>query len=420
MGPSNLKSRRAGAGGGALVPPGSAPAAGGAAPHPSDDDVGRATGGSLPPVPSATGASASVSASASASSVAAAPSFCPLDALASVAMAHIVKEEEASPQGPTRDPSTVDLSLPVVAPSAPEIASAAAAAVPPSPTPSPVPTGKKKARAGGRARAARAGRGTSPKASSSGGRQASPDRRASASSASSSSSTSSSSATEYACAGDARDPINRNDVLCGRGGLSNHHSGNVYFRDLVKDRQEAYLKASKRDKAAVAREIVDRIKSQIPPGRFLKRDHTLNGWIEVPDRKAREKTSQALREGAPDLKAELIRQDPALRKVFDEVAPSLPGGGPAAAPATPTKPQASSPRAVTADGGGGQPAPSVVSDDLSLSPGAVSSASSDDGSGSGGGSPKNKRKNFDDRWGTGSGGSDRSLMSIKFKKLSSR
>jgi len=100
--------------------------------------------------------------------------------------------------------------------------------------------------------------------------------------------------------------ISVNDVLCGRGGLTNHHPGNVFFRKMVRHRQEDYLRASKRDKAGVARHIVETIRKLSPPGRFLKKDPTRsNTWMEIGDRKAREKTSQALREGAPELREEL-------------------------------------------------------------------------------------------------------------------
>ena len=100
--------------------------------------------------------------------------------------------------------------------------------------------------------------------------------------------------------------ISQNDVLCGRGGLTNHHPGNVVFRRLVRLKQGEYLKATKREKAGVAKEIVELIRNLAPSGRFLKKDPQMPGvWIEIGDRKAREKTSQALREGAPELREEL-------------------------------------------------------------------------------------------------------------------
>ena len=98
-----------------------------------------------------------------------------------------------------------------------------------------------------------------------------------------------------------------NDVLCGRGGLTNNHPGNVFFRSLVRNRQEAYLFASKRDKALVAHGIVDVIRLLKPPGRFLKKDKK-DIWVEIGNKKAREKTSQALREKAPEL-MEMLQKD---------------------------------------------------------------------------------------------------------------
>lgn len=93
--------------------------------------------------------------------------------------------------------------------------------------------------------------------------------------------------------------INENDVLCGRGGATNIHLGNRQFRSIVKQYREEYLSAKKKDKPKVASLIVDIIRNKDPPGRFLKKNKTRNGWYEIGDIKAKEKTSQALREGAP-------------------------------------------------------------------------------------------------------------------------
>lgn len=108
--------------------------------------------------------------------------------------------------------------------------------------------------------------------------------------------------------------ISRNDVLCGRGGLTNHHPGNIFFRQLVRQRQEMYLRASKRDKASVAKSIVETIRNLDPPGRFLKKKNEASKgagsvWCEIGNRKAREKTSQALRERAPELREGLMLND---------------------------------------------------------------------------------------------------------------
>ncbi|KAI2509068.1 hypothetical protein MHU86_5316 [Fragilaria crotonensis] len=110
--------------------------------------------------------------------------------------------------------------------------------------------------------------------------------------------------------------IQSSDVLCGRGGATNSHSGNRSFRSLVKRHQDKYLKAKKRDKPGVAALIVDLIRNR--GGRFLRRhdesmNHGMGGggimngqhhvlWVDIGNERAREKTCQALREGAPELR----------------------------------------------------------------------------------------------------------------------
>ncbi|KAG7338311.1 hypothetical protein IV203_004709 [Nitzschia inconspicua] len=73
------------------------------------------------------------------------------------------------------------------------------------------------------------------------------------------------------------------DVLSGRGNFVNYHPGNEYFRALVRDHK------------------VD----TESPGRFLKQDHSSKLWYDIGEKKALDKTRQALREGAPDLMKEL-------------------------------------------------------------------------------------------------------------------
>ncbi|KAI2512181.1 hypothetical protein MHU86_2268 [Fragilaria crotonensis] len=88
--------------------------------------------------------------------------------------------------------------------------------------------------------------------------------------------------------------VKDNDVLCGRGGATNNHVGNKMFRSMVNEHQAEYLAAKKRDKALVSQRIVRLIRQN--GGRFLRR--TDDGlWTDVGDKKATEKTSQALREG---------------------------------------------------------------------------------------------------------------------------
>jgi hypothetical protein len=83
---------------------------------------------------------------------------------------------------------------------------------------------------------------------------------------------------------------------CGRGGLTNHHKGNKRFRDIVALHRPDYVRAPKIQKPSVARVIVRAIRNGEPPGRFLRKDERLGKWVDIGDKKAAEKTSQALRE----------------------------------------------------------------------------------------------------------------------------
>ncbi len=57
-----------------------------------------------------------------------------------------------------------------------------------------------------------------------------------------------------------------------------------------------YVRAPKIQKPSVARVIVRAIRNGDPPGRFLRKDEKTGKWIDIGDKKAAEKTSQALRE----------------------------------------------------------------------------------------------------------------------------
>jgi len=97
-----------------------------------------------------------------------------------------------------------------------------------------------------------------------------------------------------------------NDVLCGRGGSINSHPGNERFRQLVEKRKRVYLTARfKREKRLIANSILSEIRSLKPPGRFLAKDTKAGNWRDIGNEKARDKTSQALRENAPSIRAEI-------------------------------------------------------------------------------------------------------------------
>ena len=90
-----------------------------------------------------------------------------------------------------------------------------------------------------------------------------------------------------------------NDIMYGRGGGTNHHPGNKMYRKLVEDKKLDYVNSKRLDKPLVALYIIRTWRTQVPPGRFLKMDEKTGLWNDVGDKKAREKTSQALREKAP-------------------------------------------------------------------------------------------------------------------------
>lgn len=100
--------------------------------------------------------------------------------------------------------------------------------------------------------------------------------------------------------------IQPKDVLFGRGGATNQHVGNQVFRDLVAEQMPAYLSARKKDKVEISYRIVAAIKHD--GGRFLKCCPDGISWVEVSDKRAREKTSQALREGL-DVRHRTFRTD---------------------------------------------------------------------------------------------------------------
>lgn len=81
------------------------------------------------------------------------------------------------------------------------------------------------------------------------------------------------------------------------------------------------MTSTKREKMAISRSIVNAVRSMTPPGRFLQEHTDTLLWNDVGDRKAIEKTSQALRDGAAALRKQLSEDlaDPSfLNAVFVE------------------------------------------------------------------------------------------------------
>lgn len=94
-----------------------------------------------------------------------------------------------------------------------------------------------------------------------------------------------------------------NDVLSARGGRVNAHPGNCRFRQLIYDNKVAYsLATTEAEKAGLIGQVIEGVRAQDPPGRFLFRDYEEGNWVEAPEERWIRKTSQALREGAPKIR----------------------------------------------------------------------------------------------------------------------
>lgn len=110
------------------------------------------------------------------------------------------------------------------------------------------------------------------------------------------------------------DRPNENDVLCARGNGVRDHPGNVRYRYFVDSLKDQCIAAAKQEKPLFARIIVARIRGLVPPGRFLRKgDETLGQdeelWYDIGDKNAISKTSQALREGATEIRKKSVKTE---------------------------------------------------------------------------------------------------------------
>jgi len=93
---------------------------------------------------------------------------------------------------------------------------------------------------------------------------------------------------------------NGNDVLCGRGRAIMNHQGNKNFRALIQKYNLDWVKrfSSLKNKREIVQRIVNDVKNQSPPGRFLKKDRKTDIWHDIGHNQSLEKTRQALRDEA--------------------------------------------------------------------------------------------------------------------------
>jgi hypothetical protein len=102
-----------------------------------------------------------------------------------------------------------------------------------------------------------------------------------------------------------KDEPRQMDVLCGRGGGVNRHMGNRMYRRVVDYNKTIYRQVPKRHRMLVSQSIVQCILNG--GGRFLQQRK--NGWVEIPFRKAVQKTSQALRERADEPRSSIASSE---------------------------------------------------------------------------------------------------------------
>ncbi len=85
------------------------------------------------------------------------------------------------------------------------------------------------------------------------------------------------------------------DVLLGRGGLTNNHSGNIRYREEVEKVKPMYFSClTKSEKKEVSELLVAYVQDY--GGRFLEKDSESGEWVIASQSSARKKASQALRE----------------------------------------------------------------------------------------------------------------------------
>jgi len=104
-----------------------------------------------------------------------------------------------------------------------------------------------------------------------------------------------------------------NDILLGRGARVNQHPGNINFRRIIQLYKDNYItERANAQKHSIKTEILQKIKTLSPPGRFIIQDSDSMLWHDVGEDVARRKVSQALRENASALRKNIIKNDFAL------------------------------------------------------------------------------------------------------------
>lgn len=69
-----------------------------------------------------------------------------------------------------------------------------------------------------------------------------------------------------------------NDVLMGRGGKNNQHSGNEKLREVARSHCEQYRVSTKKGKSYISRQLVQYMRELTPPARYVR---MLLGYLAV-------------------------------------------------------------------------------------------------------------------------------------------
>lgn len=131
-----------------------------------------------------------------------------------------------------------------------------------------------------------------------------------------------------------------NDVLMGRGGKNNQHSGNEHLRQIARVESERYRLSTKKGKSAISRQLVKQMRDLNPPARFLKKEADSGEWVEVGEDTAREKASQVLRDAVTAYMEKVDRESAYMpphppREVYTDDS-QIPSARRSSAPAEPT------------------------------------------------------------------------------------
>jgi len=97
------------------------------------------------------------------------------------------------------------------------------------------------------------------------------------------------------------------DVLNGRGQGVQRHPGNVKYRTLVFVNKGLYAKCPRTDKIKISKGIVAAVREL--GGRFLELEERTGIYRDIGDKKATEKTSQALREGQTKIRKQMYSDE---------------------------------------------------------------------------------------------------------------